>query len=285
MRTKAKIKAVANMKFVAYVLALILPAALIAAPQKRLEIIGLKHRLPLEITPIIKPLLAPQDTLSSSGNALILHTDERTLNEVKLILRELDRPLKNMIISVRHRGSGAQQLHGHSVTGQVSTGAKDRAFEGNDDSLVTSRFHNRTYSNQTADVYKVRVIEGHHAFIQLGQSSLYPRGATRFHPYGITALGGFEVKGITSGFDVVARLNDDIVILHIRPLHGGLSPRGDGSIDFARAETVISGRLGEWLTLGGKTQYVTHGRDGLIYSTARDRNAASLIEVRVELAD
>ncbi len=272
------------MKFLRFLLAILLPAVLIAAPQNRLEIISLKHRLPIEITSIIKPLLSPEDTLRTSGNYLILRTDERTLKEVITLLKDLDRPLKNLVITVRRRGKETKGSSRYAVSGQAGVGDNDRVLKSEEDASVKMHLRDRTYNNRADDSYRLRVIEGYHAFIQTGQLSPYPRGTTYVHPYGITRWGGFEFRDLTSGFDVVPYLNGDIVTLHIRPIRRVLRPGGNGDIDLENASTVISGRLGEWLTLGGKSQTIMHSAGGVIYRTARESRADSLTEIRVELA-
>lgn len=272
------------MKFTRALITILLPAALIAAPQNRLEIIGLKHRLPIEISPIIKPLLSPEDTLSTSGNYLMLRTNERTLEEVKGLLKDLDRPLKNLVITVRRRGRETKVSSGYAVAGQARIGDNDRVHSSRKDVSTSVQARDKTYTNQADYSYRLRVIEGQHAFIQTGRLSPYPRATTFVQPYGFTRWGGFDFRDLTSGFDVVPYLNGDAVTLHIRPLRRVLSPGGNGDIEFERAKTVVSGRLGEWLTLGVKSQATTQSAVGVIYRTARDGLGDSLIEIRVDAA-
>ena len=67
-----------------------------------------------------------------------------------------------------------------------------------------------------------------------------------------------EYRDAQTGFQVLPRLNGDRVLLEISPQRDTFaSPEQNlppGSVNTQRAATTVSGRLGEWIELGGIAQ-------------------------------
>lgn len=262
----------------------LLAATVSAAPDDPLEIINLKHRLAIEVVPTIRPLLAPEDALTSSNNQIILRTDARTLEEVKKVLQTLDRPVRNVLITVRNINQRDLEAQGYALSGRARHGDSTAKVKGSEGYQTSVRSRQRTYSNRLNDTYQLRVIEGQPAFILTGQVVPYRQRNYYGHPYYPSAYNSIIFRDISSGFQVLPRLNGRRVTLEIRPLNETLDVRGDGRTNVQRATTYVSGQVGEWLTLGGADESFLQASSGVVYRTGRDSKQQNVIQVKVELA-
>jgi type II secretory pathway component GspD/PulD (secretin) len=261
----------------------LLSATVLAGPDDPLEIIHLKHRLAVEIMPVIRPLLAPEDALTSRDNQIILRTDARTLAEIKKLLQTLDRPARNVLITVRNINQRDLDAQGYALSGRVHLGDNTATAEDSDKYRASLRLRQRTYSNRLNDTYQLRVIEGQPAFIQTGQVVPY-RQRQLYGSHNYPGVGNTVIfRDVSSGFFVVPRLNGDLVTLEIHPKSESLDVRGDGRTNVQRAATYISGQLGEWLTLGGADESFLHDTSGVVYRTGRKSKQQNVMQVKVEL--
>ena len=129
---------------------------------------------------------------------------------------------------------------------------------------------------------RIQVLEGNAAFIHTGQS--VPVGERNvFHgPGGTTIQDSVRYRDVTTGFYVYPRVNGDRVILRISPQKQNLSPEGGGRIDVQTAETTVSGRLGQWIDLGGTSGVSETQGSGITYRTAERDSRYGSIQVKVE---
>jgi hypothetical protein len=88
-----------------------------------LEAIPLQHRLADELIPILEPLLPSGATLTGTGDVLLLRADAATLQQVRAALATLDRPPRQLLITVgQSTGRSAREA---SVRGSATIGAGD----------------------------------------------------------------------------------------------------------------------------------------------------------------
>ena len=263
-----------------------LPTALIAGSVERMETIPLKYRMADELLPVLRPLLSRDDAITAFGNQLIVRTSEATLKDLKQLLSTLDRPLRNLIISVRNRHSGNTSARGYALSGTVKLNNNTRLITGKSTSgSVNLRVQDKVHSSRMNNVHQLRVAEGHGALIRSGKLVPYNQGGYVVHPLGVGLRSDVRFKDISSGFFVVPRLNGDNVTLAIAPQNDELNPHASGTIDTRQLRTVTSGRLGEWLTIGQADRAIGRNAKGIIYQTDGDAKDNYLIEVKVELAN
>ena len=265
------------MKFRSLCLCFLLPAVLWANPNQVVEIITLKHRLPAEIMRTVRPLLGPDDALTASGHQLILRTDKHKLEQIQALLRRLDKPLRNLIISVRNYDSRDRKEKDYALSRSVKAGDA-RIIVGKP---VKEGFHaniqDSTYRSRISNVSQVRVIEGQRAFIRSGKLIPYRQDRYRAHPHDVIIRDDVQFEDVTRGFFVIPRIRGNRVILAIQPRSKRLNALGDGSIDVQQAETVASGRLGEWFTLAGSAREIAQDARGIVFRTGRNVEADNLL--------
>ncbi|MEW5862245.1 MAG: secretin N-terminal domain-containing protein [Pseudomonadota bacterium] len=210
-----------------------------ARAQSDLEVLALRHRTAEELIPVLRPLLEPGGVMTGQGYRLIVRASGRNLSAIRSALASLDRPLRRLLISVRH-GASAEEI-------RREQGARARI--GGGDSRVSVHVAEARGGARERVEQRVQVLEGGRARIAASQSRpLVERSI-------VSATGGRVIRETTTlqhastGFEVVPRLAGDIVHLEIAPQREALGVGG-----LARGEriaTTVSARLGEWVEIGG----------------------------------
>lgn len=242
--------------FVWLMLCCVSPATVAASA---LEVIPLKHRSAAEVIPILRPFVDPQGALSGTGYQLIVRTTPANLAQIRDILARIDTAPHRLLITVRQSADASDSAHETQLGGSAERGGArivvpDRRSDGasieyHDRNM---RLRGRARSTQSrsadADTQQVQVLEGHEALIQIGQS--VPLLERSVNSYG-TVTDQLAYKDVMRGFYVLPRINGDQVTLDVSPQHDTLSQQQGGAIDIQRMHTTVSGRLGEWLDIGG----------------------------------
>lgn len=257
----------------ALLLGLWLAASAVVAGQ--LAIIELKHRLPEQVLPTLRPLLAPGGSLTGAQNQLFVRTTPDNLAELKAVLATLDQPQRRLLISVGQgnsvqRSGSAAGLNGASVRigdeTQIHVSAGLAAGSG-------SSSHNVRQQVQT--------LEGSPARIHIGESLPLPMRQWVVGPDGATVTDSIQYVDVGSGFYASARVVGEQVTLTISPQQQQM--RGDGRIDTAGLETTVSGRLGEWIDLGGSSVSRSDQQQGLLGGGERQQQEQQQFQLKVEL--
>ena len=76
------------------------------------EVVPVYNRPASEIQPLLLPLLESSDRIVANGDSLIVKTLPGRLQEITTLIRKLDNPLNNLLISViQSRDTTAEQLN------------------------------------------------------------------------------------------------------------------------------------------------------------------------------
>ena len=239
------------------------------------EVIPLKYRSAADIIPVLKPLISAPGTISGIYTTLVVKTDADTLAAIKQVLSALDRAPRNLLVTVRHGVS--DNLHNSGIDSSItlSTGSS----QGN-----VRVFDNRS-TTDGQDTQQVRVLEGHKAFIQFGESVPLAQRAVILFGDLPTVQDSVEYQDLTTGFYALPRVTDDRGVVQISPHRRKLGNLDDGVIAVQQAETTVAGRLGEWMLLGGTTNEAQHDEAASVYSTRSAEARAHSIYLRVELVN
>ncbi|MBK9019184.1 MAG: hypothetical protein IPL72_03960 [Sulfuritalea sp.] len=223
-------------------LALLLWSAL--AWGQTLEIIDLRHRSAEQLLPQIAPFVEPGGAISGMNDKLFLRASRRNQAEIRDLVAALDTPLRRLMISVRQDGADSGTERGAGVTGRVEVGAGGTAISGRGHLYQSDSRSRRDVSQQ------VQTIDGGRAAIMVGQSMVLPLRQLILTPLGAVVSESLVQRDLGTGFVAVPRVNGDRVTLEISPRDDTPGPL-PGSVNTQRLITTISGRLGEWLELGG----------------------------------
>ncbi|BAN69010.1 secretin N-terminal domain-containing protein [endosymbiont of unidentified scaly snail isolate Monju] len=193
-----------------------------------------RHRPAADLVPQLREVLGKDGGVSAWGDRLIVRAPAERLDEIRWLIGELDQPLRRLLIEVevgRERGQRKTEADLHTHDGR----ARLRFMEG----------HTRQDGER---LQRVRTLDGRPALIRIGRS--VPIYTVEQHRYGNQTEERLSVryKDLHTGILVLPRVHGDRVTLEVyqqdqREASGGRFALQD-------AETVASGRLGEWLSIG-----------------------------------
>ena len=133
-----------------------------------------------------------------------------------------------------------------------------RVVIGNGDSRVSAHVLDSSSNLRDRNTQTLRVLEGREAFIGVGQSvPVGGRQVTRTVVNGQVVeqvVDTTQYRDVATGFYVRPRVAGDHVILDISAQRESLSSDIRGGVNVQRAVTTVSGRLGEWIEIGGIRQ-------------------------------
>ena len=235
--------------------------------------IQLRNRPAAEIIPVVRPMLGADDAISGQGFKIFLRSSPQTLAQVRGMIEVLDVAGKTQQISVfqgstrglRALGFGAE-IQIESGDASVTVGTGKNQDEDNGGSITYSTRDGGGSINSTSTrlrlqdnpIHQVRVTEGNQAYIETGEQIPYFSGSDWITPEGVT--GGLDYKKVTTGFYVLPRVNGERVTLQVSPFKN--TNQGGGNIETRSARTTLSGKLGEWLLIGGVTEQLKRAQSG-----------------------
>lgn len=271
------------------------PAPLTARDGMVLEIIPLEHRLVDDVVPTLRALVAPGGTVTGMQSQLVVRTTPDNLAELRRVLAALDTKLRTLRITVR------QDVEAHSSLREDELSARVRAGDvaarvggpgrgpgasvgyGDGDSELTYRNFSTRSRDDTENTHFVHTVEGSPAFIAAGQSVPLPYASTVVTPFGASVQQSIDYREVGAGFYVTPRVAGERVNLEISPFADRLDRGGGGVIDAKGLSTVVSGRLGEWIALGGAAERFNDASTGILYSTRTDGSDVYDVWVKVEV--
>lgn len=247
-----------------------------AAFAQSLEIIELRNRPAEQILPVIQPLLAKEGSASGSGFQLIVRTTPANLAQIRQVVASLDRAQRQLVIHVRQTFGAAGATSG--VGGQVVLAPGDSSARAN--------LWNNTSTAQDNVAQQVRVMEGNQAFINTGTSTLVTQRTVIRNGTTTVAQESAVPRDYNTGFYVTPRINGQTVFLDIgaernTPL-GNNAGLGKGAASTNRVVSTVSGRLGEWIELGGVNLAQSAETSGVLARSSDAGSQERRVLVRVE---
>jgi type II secretory pathway component GspD/PulD (secretin) len=230
---------------------LLLPCVVTTAlAQGSLEVIPLRHRTADQVIPVLRPLLEPGGALSGQYNQLIVRTSPGNLAQIRAVLDAIDQPARRLVISVRFDNSQQSARSGVQTDARIS----------NRGSSANVRIEDSRASRDEQVDQRIQVLEGGQAYISTGESRIYGQAGT--------------------GISVMPRVSGNGVTLDIAAQQEAFT-RG-GAIQGERAVSTVSGRLGEWIDIGGASSASSRVDSGILSSRERSTAGNRGIWVKVE---
>ncbi len=253
-----------------------------------IEVIELQSRTLEEVIPVIRPLLGANDSVTGMGNHLVLKAPPGTILQIRQLLVQLDRPPQRLLITVGNQGDVARSSRGYDSSadiqvgdGQISINSPGRPV---DETRARIRLHDRTAQRSSTASYQVQTLEGRPAYISSGMRVPVSGVERYFHngvPYERRTT---QLQDVSGGFYVVPRLQGDSVMLEILQ-HDDRLGRARGVVNTQSTGTVVRGRLGEWLQLGGIDTRADDSQGGLGRSVSAQGSEIRQISVKVDCLD
>jgi type II secretory pathway component GspD/PulD (secretin) len=279
----------------------LLAGALAHAQQTVLEVVPLRYRTAAEVIPILQPMLAREGSLSGYQGQLVVRTTPANLEEIKRVLAGLDTAPRQLVITVRQDAEAGRSASAAEVSGSVGgdhgrvtvpggrepRGGGSVVLRDGDDSV---RLDVREGSGSQVDrnTQSVRVLEGREAFVRIGQSvPVRERQVQR------SVVGGRVVeqtvettqfREAADGIYVLPRVAGDRVTLDISAQRESLSGRAHGGTNVQSLVTTVSGRLGEWIEIGGVSRDASAQQSVLLGRAATTARDSRRVLIKVEEA-
>ena len=235
--------------------------------------ITLNYRQADDIVPLLTPFLHPQGKMLGDGYKILLQTSAKNYRDLLQFVAELDVSMRTLRISVTVDSDLAMR---ENQPGEVTNEA--------DDSAVLNKPNVKQYDLEKRDkaplTQQLQVVEGKWATINTGES--VPVGERTRNPDG-TITETVKYQAVQTGFRVLPRLQNDMVTLFIQPQLNKQNAQGGGRIDTGGAETTLSGKLNQWILIGGAPEMVVDQAGSRIYSTEQRRQSHNQIFVKVEV--
>ena len=262
-----------------------------AALADSIQTIQLRQRPADEIMPVIRPMLGPEDSLSGQGYQLFIRTSDKNFEQIKQMVSKLDTAAKLLMISV-FQGND-RELRALGVSGNfevqngnanVSLGSSNKPVKRGADVRYSTRnasagAHTLSTRGRLTDnpIHQLRISEGSEGYIETGESIPYFSGSYwRGGRHGIVD-GGVDYKDINTGFYVLPRVHGEQVTLDVSPYKQSQSRQRGGDIETQSASTTITGKLGQWLAIGGVSGQTRSSSSRVgSYGSTQSRDNASI---------
>jgi len=257
-----------------------------------IETIQLLHRSSEEVIPIVRPMLDPDGSLTGTGYKLIIKSTPNNISQIQAMLEEIDVNPHQLKVSVSYRDQSKSNDRGGSVSvkakgdiGSVEIGDPNNRQDG--DLTVTNssdkvKFDARIYEskskNNKNDVQTMSVTEGYWGTISMGQAIPYAR---RYRNPDGTVTESVQYKKVMTGFRVKPQTNGDNVTITIQQQNQSRANNGI-AIDSNQIETVVTGKLGQWLFIGGTDHKKNLSESGINYSTRIRSTDVNQVWIKVE---
>jgi hypothetical protein len=272
----------------------------INADETELRIIPLKHRSAEEIIPTLQPLLDPGERIIGQDYRLFVRVSDRKLTDIKRVLREIDTPLRTLLISFRHAGSAVRTEQRQEITGEHAVGnharitVSPRTDSGTQGLTITRRGENgeaqyrneyRTSARHEGGEQFVRALEGRRAYIAIGQSIPQVQPFLLLAGNHLTVTAGVIYRDVSTGFEVTATLRGEEAELDITPRVLFSGTQNTRQVDFLELTTRLRVRLNSWTEIGTTLADSSQVSREILGHTSRLDGSRQSLQIRVERQD
>jgi type II secretory pathway component GspD/PulD (secretin) len=263
------------------------------AQETRIEVMAVRNRPAESLAQDLQRILGEAAVVTAASGRVIVNASPAVLARARDLLRELDTPARSLWISVRQDEVASGSYRAGGVSGQVTTGgvtagvpATTETRRGNTVERTTTHtevrgaFAQGNQQSSDATLQQVRATEGMPAFISVGSALPVTQAVVAPGPAGPTVSGGTSYVPVETGFYVTPLLAGDLVTLDLSATKERIRP--EGVIDTRALQTTVSGRLGEWISLGEVLRSETARRSGLFAAAGLQSNEHASVLVRVD---
>ncbi|MEZ3137325.1 secretin N-terminal domain-containing protein [Stutzerimonas kunmingensis] len=249
--------------------------------QAATEVIQLDNRMAEDVIPVAESVLGGQGRVTAYGSQLIVNAPDALISELRQVIDKLDVEPKRLLISVDTQDSASSSAGGYQVDGSVRSG--DVEFEtgrGEAGGRDRVRIIRRSTNSRDGGVQQVQASEGYPALIQVGQS--VPLTTQGTDGYG-QIYQQTQYRDVLRGFYATATVHGDRVQVTISSTRDRLAQGRGGVVEVQNADTRVSGRIGEWITIGGVDESASSEQQGTLrrYSTQGGQNLSMRLKVDV----
>jgi len=235
-----------------------------------LTIIPLQHRPAADLLPQIEAFVAAGGVVKAADHQLIIRTRPNNLAELRDLIRQLDRPLRRLLITVRQ------------VSGERALDDEVALSSAPGENPVVRVWRTDTRSELDRELH-VQVIEGEQAFIDVGKLIPVTDYTAAQSRQGGAVRQETRYAAASAGFYARPRLNGDTVTVDIAPYQtaaaSGAAPQPVFSTQVL--QSTVAGKLGAWLDIGGSRSAAFADDDAVITRSTQRSSANRRIVIKV----
>jgi len=267
----------------------------LARAEGTLEVISLQNRTVEEVMPSLRPLLEPGGTLTGMQGNLILRASDANRAEIRQALAALDTVSRQLTITVRQSLDRSDTRQSAELYGKVDSehvditrppsGAGGTQLEiAGDQARIGARFDDRSLDRISQVSQHLRVADGGRALIHASVELPYTLRERVSGPHGQIERESVVFRSVGSGFYVEPHVVGERVTLDIHPVQQtfGASPH---VVHGQELRTTVSGRLGEWIVLGGGDSRDQQTQRQLLGSRQGETRETGQVWLKVEAAE
>jgi len=244
-----------------------------------LTIIKTRHLSAELIAPKLAPMVTPGGRVSGINDTLLIRTDPANLAELRAALDAIDQPAQRLRIRVRanldSRGSSRELgVGGELGNDNVRIQLPDRADRRDTQiEIGRTRIGGSVSTNERRQQGEqfVDTLDGGRASLFIGQSVPLSFRQVFIQPDGARVVRGTTWRDVGAGLTAEPEMHGDYVRVVLSPERSSMDARGRAEV--FRLETVVEGRLGEWMPVGGADDS-TNSR-GIEIGSAASREGAT----------
>jgi len=245
------------------------------------EIIELQHIQAQEVIPLIRPFLAENGSISAEGNTVILETTAENMQQVKILIQELDIPVKQLQISVSlDPGVILQSLTPNETQparrDDNTTNDIEPAVASNSTLIFKTKGH-----EVSPGVQVIKVLQDRWSMIRTGQA--IPVKNRIRNPDG-TMTESISYQQINQGLRIKPHLTDKKVTLYVKPFYEADNQTGPGRKIYYKQEKVAHVMLGNWFGLETTSGIAIPVDKAWIQQNQLAANPITLIYLKIEIA-
>jgi hypothetical protein len=227
------------------------------------------------------------------NNQIFIRASAANRQQIKELLSAIDRPPRRLLISVRQDTDSTASARGGEVSGRVRSGdvriESRRTVVGGagvevrrGDDVVRGQVYDSRSAGAERIAQQVQVVEGGKAYINVGTSVPVPLRQVVVGPGGAVVSESVVYRDLGTGFYAEPQLAGDNVTLTVSPTHDTPGAHGPGSANIQRLTTTVSGRLGEWIDLGGSVEERAGEEAGTLRHSSRGGSTGRRVQLKVE---
>lgn len=253
-----------------------------------------------KLVPVLQPLLGVNDRITAYHNKLLVKAPRDRQDKLLEMLQEIDRPLRNLLISVRysnltgreldHTSTDVTYIHdnkGVRIQGQDQPNDRMVVYKGSsrDDKIQAQVVTKEQYSTRKEDVtQQIRVMEGQQGFLQVGEERPETRYVFLNPAYGVGAT--TEYRQVGNGVYVVPQImRDRKVRLELFTTNQRRSPGNQERVQTTEAQSVLLVEPDVWTPFAGSSATVTTNSDSIGTSTRSLKQGSPGLELKVTILE
>lgn len=242
-----------------------------------------------KLIPVLEPLLEPDDKITGYRNKLFVKARPATQDELLSILEKIDRPLKNIQISLRfaetqqHQSEhyGVSASSGNSKTSDTSNEQeKVVVYHGSSrsDHVEVEVMAKRTISTQdnTSD-QQIRVLEGEQGTLSVGKERAQKQ-LVFLNPIqaGVTT----EYRYIGNQLFVIPQIVKNKIRVEVHSTNQQIQRRNKQNIDKTSSHTVLLLEPGVWTPMAGASTGQAQNQKTLTHSTRSKHQRTPSLQIK-----